>query len=175
MPEARMERLDCGLVPADDGWFIVNGREACWMDTDGMGRFCSFEGPDVSFPHMGFGFHVLEPGEPNGRYHGEGAQEGFLVLAGECIVVVEGEERPMRQWDYFHCPPWTEHIVVGAGHGPCVLLMAGARIGQGLRYPVSEAAGRYGASVEAETTIGAEAYAGLARPEPARYRDGDLP
>jgi uncharacterized cupin superfamily protein len=175
MPEAPMERLDAGLVPAGEGWFIVNARDAAWMEAEGMGRFTSFEGPDVRFPHLGFGFHVLEPGEPSARYHAEGGQEGFLVVSGECTLVVEGEERTLRQWDYFYCAPWTEHITVGAGDGPCVLLMVGTRTVEGVRYPVSAVAARYGASVETETTVGKEAYAGLPAPVWAPYREGDLP
>jgi hypothetical protein len=82
---------------------------------------------------------------------------------------VEGEERLMQQWDYFHCPPGTEHITVGAGDGPCAILMLGARIpGRPIRYPVNEVAAKYGASVEQETTSPREAYAGSPPPRPAR-------
>ena len=96
---------------------------------------------------------VLEPGQPNGLYHSENQQEAFLVLSGECRLLVEGEERLLRPWDFFHCPPWTEHIFVGAGDEPCVILMAGTRTpDEQLLYPVSELAARYGASVEEETT-----------------------
>ena len=73
---------------------------------------------DAPFSQFGIGPHMLMPGQPNGRYHAEAAQEGFLVLSGECIAIVEGEERRMRQWDYLHCPPGTHHITVGAGDGP---------------------------------------------------------
>ena len=98
-------------------------------------------------------------------YHGEEAQEGFLVLAGECILLVEGQERVLRTWDFFHCPPWTEHTFVGAGDGPCLILGVGARsTGGGLRYPVSELALARGAGVEAETSVAKEAYARCGRP-----------
>ena len=93
-------------------------------------------------------------------YHSEPSQEDFLVLAGECLLLVEGQERSLRAWDFVHCPPNTEHVFVGAGEGPCVLLMVGARSDdEGLFFPVSELARRYGASVESETGSGEEAYA----------------
>jgi uncharacterized cupin superfamily protein len=104
------------------------------------------------------------PGQANALYHSEGVQEGFLVLSGECTLVVEEEERPLRQWDYFHCPAGTRHVIVGAGEGPCVVLMIGARPEvEEFVYPVSEFAARHGASVVTETTDPDEAYAG--RPE----------
>jgi hypothetical protein len=40
-----------------------------------------------------------------------------------------------------------------------VILMVGARLGPQVRYPVSELAARYGASVEKETSDPEEAYA----------------
>jgi uncharacterized cupin superfamily protein len=86
-------------------------------------------------------------------------QEGFLVLSGECTLIVEEEERPLRQWDYFHCPADTRHVIVGAGDGPCAVLMVGARPDVGIRYPVSEVAAKYGASVAKETADPDEAYA----------------
>ena len=103
---------------------------------------------------------VLPPGEPNALYHTEGVQEGFLVLPGECTLIVEEEERPLRQWDYFHCPAETHHIIVGAGDGPSAILMLGARPEvETVRYPVSETAAKYGASVAKETDKPDEAYA----------------
>ncbi len=115
---------------------------------------------------MGIRLHVLEPGEPNGLYHSETQQEAFLVLSGECTLLVEGEERRLRQWDFFHSPAGTEHIFVGAGDGPCAILMAGSRTGEwNVLYPVSELAARYGASAEKETTDPDEAYVGF---EPSR-------
>jgi uncharacterized cupin superfamily protein len=101
---------------------------------------------------------LLEPGQ-SGVYHAESNQEAFLVLAGECRLLVEGEERRLRAWDFFHSPPWTEHAFVGAGDGPCVILMVGAHLGPEVRYPVSELAARYGASVEKETSDPGEVYA----------------
>ena len=65
---------------------------------------------------------MLGPGEPIGMYHWETDQEDFLVLSGEALLIVEGQERPLRQWDFVHCPPKTEHMIVGAGDGPCVVL-----------------------------------------------------
>ena len=173
--EAGLEQTEAGLVPQDDGWFVVNVRDARWFDTRDMGRYTSFEG-ETDFPHFGIGIHVVDPGQANAMYHAESNQEGFLVLSGECVLLVEGEERRLKAWDFFHCPPGTEHIIVGAGSGPCAILMAGARQpDEVLRYPVSELAQRYGAGVERETTAPKEAYAGRDRPAPVPFRAGDLP
>ena len=98
------------------------------------------------------------------------------MLAGECLLLIEGEERPLRQWDFVHCPPWTEHVFVGAGDGPCVILMVGARnAGDGLIYPVSETA-RYGTSVEKRSTSrGLRAFRGRLRRPHAGDRPADRP
>ena len=145
-------------------WFVVNVGDAGWESKGEFGVRTRFESPDARFPHFGINVQVLNPGQPSGLYHAEEAQEGFLVLAGECIAIVEGEERHMRQWDYLHCPPGTHHITVGAGDGPCVILMVGARRpDRTIHYPVNELAARYGASTPHETDSPREAYADLAR------------
>ena len=105
----------------------------------------------MEFPQFGINVTVLEPGQSS-VYHAESNQEAFLVLGGECRLLVEGEERRLRAWDFFHSPPWTEHAFVGAGDRPCVILMVGAHVSPEVRYPVSELAARYGASVEKETS-----------------------
>jgi uncharacterized cupin superfamily protein len=174
VPEAKLTRTEHGLVPEGDGWFVVNAREARWWHTDELGRACLFEG-DVEFAEVGINIHVLEPGIPNCMYHGEGAEEDFLVLHGECLLLVEGEERPLRAWDFVHCPPWTEHVFVGAGSGPCAILMIGKRPETGLRYPVVDVALRHGAGVERETDSGKEAYARFGQGVEGPYREGDLP
>ena len=167
--EARIEDGEVGKLPADDGWWILNLSEIAWEAAEGNGIFCVFEAPSAPSPVLGIGVHVLHPGEANGMYHAEATQEGFLVLAGECLVIVEGQERRMRQWDYFHCPPDTAHITVGAGDGPCALLMVGAREeGRPIHYPVQELAARFGASVATPTNSAREAYEGLAPIVPAR-------
>jgi quercetin dioxygenase-like cupin family protein len=151
-----------------DDWYVVNVRDADWLTSETSGPLqpsgaeCTFDGPQY-----GVRLHVLEPGEPNGLYHAESAQEAFLVLDGECTLVVEGEDRTLRKWDFFHSPPGTEHIFVGAGDRPCTILMVGARPEQHtIRYPVSELAAGYGASAERELTSPREAYVG--RFEPSR-------
>jgi uncharacterized cupin superfamily protein len=163
--EAPLDDSGSGLAPATDGWFVVNVRDAAWLtsetggDLRSSGAECAFEGGKVEFPQFGIRLHVLEPGEPNGLYHAENQQEAFLVLSGECRLLVEGAERLLRQWDFFHSPAGTEHIFVGAGDGPCVILMAGARSEPWqVLYPVSELAARYGASAEAETSDPRQAY-----------------
>jgi uncharacterized cupin superfamily protein len=70
----------------------------------------------------------------------------------------------MRQWDYLHCPPGTHHIMVGAGDGPCAILMTGARDpDRTIHYPVDAVAARHGASVPHETNSVREAYADQSR------------
>jgi uncharacterized cupin superfamily protein len=167
--EARLEQSAYGLTPATEGWFVVNVRDAAWMTNEVLGDACVFEGDDVSFPQLGFTIGVLRPGQAGGRYHRETHQEDFLVLAGECLLLIEGEERPLRTWDFVHCPPDTEHAFVGAGDRPCVIFMTGARNGwpaTGTVYPRSELALRHGAGVETEATTGADAYAPFPKWQP---------
>lgn len=143
-----------------DGWFVVNVRDTAWLRHERFGATCVFEGEHASFPDFGIGVHVLWPGQPNGLYHAESNQEDFLVLAGQCLLVVEGQERRLGAWDFVHSPAGTEHIFVGAGDGPCVILMAGTRDpDRTIVYPVSEPARRHGAGAERETGSPAEAYA----------------
>ena len=158
-----------GLAPSSDGWFVVNVRDARWETSNTFGSGCGFESRDVSFPQLGININVLEPGQPSCLYHSESQQEAFLVLFGECRLLVEGEERPLRPWDFFHCPAGTEHVFIGAGDGPCAILMVGARSAdEQILYPVSELAGRYGASAEEETPDPRQAYAPFERPRPER-------
>lgn len=171
--EAPLEPVEGGLVPRGDGWFVLNAREALWKDGD-FGAYTRFEG-DPRFPQLGINIGVLQPGQPACMYHGEESQENFLVLAGECLLLVEGEERRLRAWDFVHCPAWTEHVFVGAGDGPCALLAVGARPSEAVVYPESELAQRHGAGVERETRDGKEAYAAYRDDEAVGYRDGWLP
>ena len=172
--EARLEPTENGLVPQGEGWFVVNAREAAWEENEAFDRYCSFQG-DVRFAQVGFNISVVQPGRPACLYHGEGDQEGFLVVSGECLLLVEGEERRLGPWDFFHCPPWTEHVFVG-GDAPCVMITVGARTpGRGVVYPVSEVAERHGASAEATTESPAEAYARFPQAVGRPYADGDLP
>lgn len=169
MTEARLEDSDAGLAPTSDGWFVVNARDTAWLTSETFGSGCMFESREHAFPQLGINLNVLEPGEPNCLYHSESQQEAFLVLSGECRLLVEGEERILGPWDFFHCPPGTEHVFVGAGDGPCVILMAGARSDEEqLLYPVSELAARYGASAEVETPDPGVAYARFERPRAGR-------
>lgn len=177
VPEAPLEETEHGLVAKGEGWFVVNAREARWR-SDERSAICSFEG-DTEFPQIGIHLNVLSPGQPMAMYHWEGDQEDFLVLAGEALLIVEGEERPLRQWDFVHCPPETKHVVVGAGERDCVVLALGARdVSTGTDwggYTVDEAALRHGAGVTEETPDPEVAYAGIPRRQPSRYREGWLP
>jgi uncharacterized cupin superfamily protein len=161
--EARLTETDTGLVPEGTGWFVLNAREASWQHIPRMGTWLAYEAEGVQQP-IGIGIHVLMPGESPGRYHAESDQEGFLVLAGECLLIVEGEERPMRQWDYFHCPPGTAHIIVGAGDGPCPIVMMGGRTPDGTTdYIPDPVAARHGVAVSERTPSSREAYADMDR------------
>jgi uncharacterized cupin superfamily protein len=169
MREARLEDSGAGLAPTGEGWFVVNVRDTEWVTSDAFGSGCVFESRDASFAQLGINLNVLEPGQPNCLYHSESQQEAFLVLSGECKLLVEGEERLLRAWDFVHCPAGTEHVFVGAGDGPCVILMTGARSeNEEVLYPVSELAGRYGASAARETPDPKQAYAPFERPHPGK-------
>jgi uncharacterized cupin superfamily protein len=173
VPEARLEQREAGLEPVTDGWFVVNVRDAAWVTNGELGDACIIEGEDVSFPDLGFTIGVLQPGQAS-RYHREANQEDFLVLSGECIALIEEQERHLNAWDFVHCPAGTDHAFVGAGHGPCVIFMVGARAGwpeKGIVYPRSELALRHGAGVELETTSPAEAYARLEKWKPGKPAD----
>jgi uncharacterized cupin superfamily protein len=171
--EAPLEPTEGGLAPKGDGWFVLNAREALWKDGD-FGAYTRFEG-NPQFSQLGINIGVLQPGQPSCMYHGEGAQEDFLVLSGSCLLLIEGEERLLHAWDFVHCPAWTEHVFVGAGDGPCVLLAVGARPDDGVVYPESELAQRHGAGVKRETRDPDEAYASFREDIPVGYRDGWLP
>jgi uncharacterized cupin superfamily protein len=174
--EARLEQTDYGLAPTEAGWFVVTVPDAAWVTNEVLGSACVLEGEDVSFPEIGYTIAVLQPGQSGGRYHREANQEDFLVLAGESVLLIEGEERRLEAWDFVHCPPYTEHAFVGAGDGPCVIFMTGARRGwpaTGVAYPRSELALRHGAGVEVETTKAAEAYAPFPKWQPGRPSDWD--
>jgi uncharacterized cupin superfamily protein len=178
VPEAPLEQTDAGLVPGGEGWFILNAQEAHWRDREGRGKSLPFEGP-TDFPQVGITLFVLGPGEPIGMYHWEANQEDFLVLSGEGLLLVEGDERPLRQWDFVHCPAGTKHIILGAGDAPCVVLAVGAREDQADAdwggYSVDEVALRHGAGVVHETSDAEEAYKRFPKPVPTRYQDGWLP
>jgi len=167
--EAKLEQGPNGLAPATGGWFVVNVRDTAWSDHPVFGADCRFESEEHEFAGVGINICVLQPGQPNCYYHSESVDEHFLVLAGECILLVEGEERQLGAWDFVHCPPGTEHVFVGAGEGPCAILMVGAREeDEKILYPRSELALRHGAGVEVGTTKPKEAYAAFAPPEPVR-------
>jgi uncharacterized cupin superfamily protein len=174
IPEASLRPREHGLVPEGEGWFVVNAREVRWLDDGELGVYTPFSG-DPSFPSIGINLCVLQPGQPNCMYHGEDEQEDFLVLAGECLLLVEGEERTLAPWDFVHLPAWTEHVLVGAGDGPCAVLLIGSRSDGGVRYPRADVALRHKAGVEQETTKPEEAYARFTTGRKTRYQPGWLP
>jgi quercetin dioxygenase-like cupin family protein len=171
--EARLEHTEQGVRPVSDGWFVLNLRDGLWETNEALGAVTYFENDQVSFPQVGYTIVVLEPGQFS-RYHREANQEDFLVLAGRCLLLVEGEERELRAWDLVHCPPNTEHGFVASGDERCVLFATGSRRTSGqIVYPRSDLALRHGSGVETETTVPAEAYAPLPKWQPGRPESWD--
>jgi quercetin dioxygenase-like cupin family protein len=187
--EAPFERTEHGPIAVGRGWFVLNAREERWFKREGQGFTPALQGRG-DFPQLALGLYVLAPGEPMAMYHWETDEEDFLVLCGEALLVIEGEERPLREWDFVHCPPGTKHVIVGAGEVPCTVFAVGAlehhttgsRVDGTLQgtpdwgaYTVDEAALRHGAGVEQETTDAGEAYARFPDLQPTQYREGWLP
>jgi uncharacterized cupin superfamily protein len=144
--------------PVDEP-FVVNVADAPAFAHSRRATIIDFEPEGVRWPDTGVNIQVMQPGQPNSRYHSEPVQEDFLVLEGDCIVILDGEERRLRQWDYVHCPAGVEHVFVGAGDRPCAVLMIGSRRLDEAHYPVNEVAAKYDASVAEETDDPAKAYA----------------
>jgi uncharacterized cupin superfamily protein len=164
--EAPLLEADGGLVPEGDGWFVVNVAEARGSRSPRFGASVRFEG-EARFPEFAINVRVLEPGQPNGLYHREAAQEAALVLSGECLALVEGEERSLRKGDFIHWPARTAHILIGAGDAPCSVLMVGTRKSrENLFYAADEVAARHGAAAEEDTPDENVAYAGSPPIEP---------
>jgi len=178
VPEAPFENTEAGRVAKGDGWFVLNAKDTRWHHADGRAAHCDLEG-DAEFDQLGINVVVLGPGQPMAMYHWEADQEDFLVLSGEPLLIVEGEERTLKPWDLVHCPAGTKHVIVGAGSGPSVVVAIGARIdstGPGWGgYSVDETATRHGAGVEEETSDANVAYARFASRRPTAYREGWLP
>jgi uncharacterized cupin superfamily protein len=182
VPASKLEQTEHGLVPTGEGWFVLGLRDAEWRHVDGRGAVCvaldDFEGAR-QFEQLGVNPFVLMPGEAMAMYHWEADQEDFLVVSGEAILIIEGEERQLRAWDLVHCPPHTKHVIIGAGSGPCVVIAVGARERSAgpdsLGFTVDDVAKRHGASVEEDTMDGGIAYGPIPSREPTAYRDGWLP
>jgi uncharacterized cupin superfamily protein len=181
--EARMQTTEAGLVPAGEGWFVVNARDARWVRRPGRGHSAPLTGwtdeeAEGWFHMLGINLVVLGPGEPMAMYHWENDVEAFLVLSGEALLLVEGEERPLRQWDFFHCPLGCAHDIIGAGNGPCVIVAASSRVKMGEpdwgAYAVDPVADKHGVGVETETPDAELAYARFGTPHPVPY-PGVLP
>ena len=146
-------------------WFVRNPRDARWKQNE-LGATYEFE-EDERFPQVGINLTSLEPGQPMTMYHREGSQEGFLILRGECLLIVDGREVPLKQWDYFHCPAGVPHAIVGGDEGRSLVLAVGSRVGEhDLLYPVDDVALAHGAGVETATPNPKEAYARFTRPAP---------
>lgn len=139
---------------SDFKWFTASLNEAQAMKHPvlGMGYLFGEAFPREKFRDFGINVRVVDPGQPTALYHSEDAEEAFLVLAGECVAVVDDEEVPLKQWEFLFCPPGTAHVLIGAGDGPATILMVGGRKEKlSIHYPVSEVAARHGVSVDHET------------------------
>ena len=179
--EARLEDVGTGLAPVTPGWFVVNAGDAAWVRNAGLASRCVFESnraccsqrPDLEeqrFDEVGITLSALEPGKPSGLYHAESAQEDFLVLAGECLLVIEDQERRLRAWD--PCLPGGDQPRLRRRGRRPVRDPDDRRAPPGPddRVPRSERALQHGAGVETATDSPAKAYAplppwGLARPD----------
>jgi uncharacterized cupin superfamily protein len=165
-----------------EGWFVRNVRDMQWWDRGPRGKACILVEDDSA--QVGVNVFVLGPGEPMAMYHWEADQEDFLVLSGEVLLIVDGEERTLKQWDFFHCPARSAaHTILGSGSGsgsgPAVILAIGAREHQDDEdwggYPLSDVAARHNAGAEEETNDPKVAYARFPGREASPYRDGWLP
>jgi uncharacterized cupin superfamily protein len=174
MDEATLVKTEAGLKPEGPGWFVVNAHDAAWGRNDQFGEWVDFEGKgEAKFSQYGVNINVLAPGQANCYYHRENAQEDFLVLRGECLLLIEEQERPLKAWDFVHCPPGATHVFVGAGDEPCVILMMGSRLPEEkITYPASEVAQRHNAGVTETTDEPRVAYQGCPKsvPIPAPLR-----
>ncbi len=171
MMQATSRETPYGRYVTSDGWFVLNLTEALAVRNEEKGgAVYPLEARAAPFGDFGVNVRVLRPGQPSALYHAESGQEGFLVLAGECTLVVEEQERTLRRWDYFHCPPGTRHVFVGAGDGPCAILMVGARNETGdVIYERDPVAVKHGAASPVETTDAAVAYRGRPELEPVPF------
>jgi uncharacterized cupin superfamily protein len=163
--EARMEPVASGLAPVTPGWFVVNTADAAWTNHDRFGGVCIFESdefvlrgrPDLTAyekPYAGFTIRVVSPAHPATHYHAESVEEDFLVLMGECILIIEDQERRLKTWDFVHCPPMTGHAFVATDDGPCVILATGNRRDDlEVISPDSEAALRRGVGPEPDLPV----------------------
>ena len=175
VPEAPLEPAPGhGLQPSGEGWYVLNAGDAHWVDGP-FGTYTRLGGTRELFPLVGVNIAVLQPGQPACMYHGEDEQEDFLVIQGECLLLIEGEERRLKAWDFVHCPPWAEHVFVGAGDGPCTVLAIGTRLKDEVVYPANELAQRHGAGVPETTPDPKVAYEDVPPDEPVPYQPGWLP
>lgn len=147
-------------------WFVANVRDLHWQENE-LGATCEFDKHRERFEEFGINLTWLKPGQPMTMYHREERQEGFLILGGECLLIVEGQEVPLRRWDYFHCPPGVPHAVVGAGEAPSLVLAVGDRVAPHMiLYPRDATALKHKAGVERDTHEPKDAYAPFTRPAP---------
>jgi len=168
MTEADLTQAEGGWrEPQGDGWYVLNAQDATWLSNE-MGWYCNFEGAS-RFPEFGLNLNRLPAGAPMAIYHHEPHQEGFLVLDGEALLIIDGEEHPLKRWDYVHCPPDVPHVLIGAGDGALVLAVGARAPGMRATYPVDEAALTHGAGVEVETNDARDTYAKFGELEASAY------
>jgi uncharacterized cupin superfamily protein len=173
--EAPLEATEHGLIPAGEGWFVLNTKDARW-NLEGTGQKLTFFEGNADPWRLGLNVSVLEPGHQMAMYHWEDEQEDFLVISGEALFIVEGQERPLRAWDLAHCPPTTRHVIVGAGSGPCVIVSVGTRTPgrDSGGYVVDPTATKHDASPPEDTTDWKVAYGRFPDRRPTRYDESWL-
>jgi hypothetical protein len=90
-----------------DAPFIVDVADAPAHGRPGRAITADLEPDDARWPDTGVNIQILQPAQPNCLYHSEPVHDDFLVLHGECAPIIDGDERPLRQWDFLHCPALT--------------------------------------------------------------------
>jgi len=174
MTEAEITQHEVGWrEPRGDGWYVLNAEDAKWLSNE-MGWYCNFEG-STRLPEFGLNLNRLPPGAPMAIYHHEPHQEGFLVLDGEALLIIDGEEHQLKRWDYVHCPPDVPHVLLGAGDGALVLAVGARAPGMRATYPVEEAAMKHAAGVEVEKNDARDTYAKFGELEASAYPGSLLP
>jgi uncharacterized cupin superfamily protein len=167
-PDGRIARFTDHVPHGGPASFVRNLADAPWLSGP-HGTWTPIVALGERFGQVGVNVARLAPGQPASLYHREGDQEGFLVLEGDCVVVADEQEHRLTRWDYFHFAPGTDHVLIGAGERGCLALLLGARADGGVFYPVSEAAGRHGASAAEATASPKAAYAEIEGDRPVPF------
>jgi hypothetical protein len=130
VPESQLEKTEHGLVSKGEGWFVLNKRDAVWRHVDGRGASASLAPISKASGNSSSSASIRScsgSGRTDGHVPLEGRSGGLPRGVGEAVLIIEGEERQLRAWDFVHCPPNTKRVIGGAGSGPCFVIAVGAR------------------------------------------------